>query len=442
MEHEVLRACGLVYCDDAGQPRLDHVDILLTAGSGFGIVGTAGAGKHSLCQALCGEIVPQGGCILLDEMPTDVQTLQRVGLRIDRESRLLAGLSVAENLLLAQPFRRFWYPARRLRKLCGELLAPYGLKRYLDACPAELPPALQHRLLLVRAALQGKRFVALDGAADGCTLEECIALADTIARVRAHGLTVLYTAAYMDKVIYSLQRCAAMERGRVVKLFHPQDSARTALRPYLYGYCAPIHLSAVPDIDGAPLVTACARQFYAGSYVAILDRDGTAHDFVHALARACAKEKLPAPAVLGADAAAHSWVSGMDILDNLLLAVSTRIAGPFWHIPARMRRLVRQECAAHTGLRDAQLSGTPDRLTHGEQLSLLLYRTSLCGARVYVLEHPSADRADRAVFAQATQSLLADGCCVVHITSGAEELFDNPASLLYWEHGTLREDTV
>lgn len=442
MEHEVLRACGLVYCDETGQHRLDHVDILLTAGSGFGIVGTAGAGKHILCQALCGEIVPQSGCILLDEQPTDTQTLQRIGLRIDRESRLLAGLSVAENLLLAQPFRRFWYPARRLRRLCGELLAPYGLERYLDASPAALPPALQHRLLLVRAILQGKRFVALDGAADGCTVEECIALADTIARVRARGLTVLYTAAYMDKVTYSLPLCATIERGRIVKLLHPLDDAPAALRPYLYGYCAPVRLSTPQNVGGAPLATACARQFYAGSYVAILDRDGTAHDFVRALSCACTKEKLPAPAVLGADAAAHSWVAGMDVLDNLLLAVSTRIAGPFWHIRARMRRLVRQECAARTGLRDAQLSGTPDRLTHGEQLSLLLYRASLRGTRVYVLEHPSADRADRAVFAQATQSLLADGCCVVHITSGAEELFDAPASLLYWERGTLREETV
>ncbi len=441
MEREVVRACALQYGDDAGQQRLDHVDLLLTAGGGLGIVGTAGAGKHCLCQALCGEITPQGGCILVEEAPAPAQTLRQIGLRIDRESRLLAGLSVAENLLLALPFRRFWYPARRLRKLCGELLAFYGLERHLNAYPAELPPALQHRLLLVRAVLQGKRFAVLDGAADGCTSEECIALADTIARVRARGLTVLYAAARMDEVLYSLPRCAIMERGRIVKLLDPQQRTRAALRPYLYGYCAPVRLSALQH-TGAPLVTVCAQPFHAGGYVAILDRDGTAHDFVRALLRACAAEKLPAPAVLGADAAAHSWIAGMDIADNLLLTIAARIAGPLWHVRARMRRLVLQECAAHTGLRDAQLACTPDRLTHGEQLSLLLYRTSLRGARIHVLEQPSTDRADRAVFAQAAQSLRADGCCVVHITAGAEDLFDDPTSLLYWERGTLQEDML
>ena len=113
MEHEILRAVELV-ADSDGRRRLDHVSLLLTEGGALGVVGRNGAGKDQLARVLSGEAAPDGGTLLYEEQPADLQQLRRYGQRITPASRLAENLTVYENLLLIPPGRqKIWHEIGR-----------------------------------------------------------------------------------------------------------------------------------------------------------------------------------------------------------------------------------------------------------------------------------------------------------------------------------------
>lgn len=439
MKREVLRAVRLV-SDHAGRRRLDHVSLLLTQADALGVIGRSGAGKGSLAAVLTGQAAPDAGTVLLRERPADRKALLAAGLRIDRGSRLMRGLSVTENLMLSFHTGGLFWRGRKLQTLCWELLQSYDLAQFLNTPTALSPVCVQHCLLLVRAVLQGKQFVVLNSVAEHYTTAEQLMLLQTIHAVCGRGLAVLYASQRMDAVQRGLARCAVMAEGRVVKLLCPAQCDAVTLRAYAYGFEPPPALAGAPAKRGVALFSLHGFTICAGTHCVVRDADGTAGALASHVRLACKKAGLPAPAVLNDDVLDNGLVRSMTVLDNIMLTAARKTAGAGWHISRRMQRLIRQECAAHTGLTDAQQLLQPDLLSRRERLALLLYRFSLLGARVYFIHCPAMDEGERAALSEAVQRLLSAGCVVISAENDASMPLQAGARCFVWENAVLRED--
>ncbi len=205
MTAELLRAEDL-RLEREGVGRLDHMDFTVTAGDSIGVVGLSGGGKTALAEVLCGEREPDQGRVWYEGRPAGRELLSRLGFRIRGDSALVRNLSVAENLLiLGRPVgeRRLFCRERPLVGLCREFLRDFGLEAWTDAPPAEIPPAVQHRLLLVSALMRKKRLIALDHVADVYTAQEQALLADCIQSVCERGAAALYLSG-----VTGVQTCA------------------------------------------------------------------------------------------------------------------------------------------------------------------------------------------------------------------------------------------
>ena len=392
---ELLRAEGLLL-DQEGVGRLNHMDLTVTAGASMGLVGLSGGGKTALAEILCGERAPEGGRVLPASREAGPELLRQWGTRISRDSRLLDNLSVAENLLaLGTPAekRRLFCSQRELHRRCGQVLAEFGMAQLLDASPASISPGDQHRLLLVGAAVRKKRLAVLDHVIDSAAPAEQQALAECIRQVCLRGTAVLYLTGRVDPILWQLDRVTVIRDGRRVKELRRDQFTEPALRAYVSGYRAEQPPAAGGRRGGALVFSIDGAAVREEGLLPIWDTDGTAGEFIRRLGAACPRRM----AVLPAEALGDRWVGDLSAFDNLLLPVSRRLSGPFFHVSGSLLRVLRAECMEQTGLSAAALDGPYARLSRMERFRLLLCREGLDRPPVYVFQRitAGADLRDR-----------------------------------------------
>jgi ABC-type lipoprotein export system ATPase subunit len=139
----------------------------VTARSQLCLVGSSGSGKSTLLNILAGVLVPTAGQVLLgeqdlfalSEVDRDRFRAQHIGC-VFQSLNLLQGLSVVENLLLAQRFAGI--PAVRARRQALELLERLGLAERAHARPTQLSLGEQQRVAIARAVCKQPALVLAD----------------------------------------------------------------------------------------------------------------------------------------------------------------------------------------------------------------------------------------------------------------------------------------
>ena len=128
----ILQADGIV--KSFGRSRvLEHVSLVVRAGSVHGLVGENGAGKSTLGKILSGVLRPDEGTMRVGGTPVAFSSpadALRAGVTImQQELSLAPDLTVRENVLLGQQPSRFGVVSRRLlRRQFSELLDRTGFE--------------------------------------------------------------------------------------------------------------------------------------------------------------------------------------------------------------------------------------------------------------------------------------------------------------------------
>jgi putative ABC transport system ATP-binding protein len=131
------------------------------------LVGSSGSGKTTLLNILAGVLVPTSGRVQLGERDLfELSEAERDRFRarhigcVFQTLNLLQGLSVLENLTLAQRFAGIGSAAARRTGL--DLLERLGLGERAGARPAELSLGEQQRVAILRAVCKAPALVLAD----------------------------------------------------------------------------------------------------------------------------------------------------------------------------------------------------------------------------------------------------------------------------------------
>lgn len=144
------------------------VDALqIEAESALCLVGSSGSGKTTLLNILAGVLVPSSGRVqiaeqdlfALSEAERDSFRARHIGC-VFQTLNLLQGLSVLENLTLAQRFAGI--AAGQARRKGLELLEQLGLGERARARPAQLSLGEQQRVAIARAVCKAPGLVLAD----------------------------------------------------------------------------------------------------------------------------------------------------------------------------------------------------------------------------------------------------------------------------------------
>jgi simple sugar transport system ATP-binding protein len=216
---------------------LAGVDLDVRAGEILGLVGANGAGKSTLISILSGAARPTEGELRLDGVPirftgpADASQAGIATVQQDVDQALVAGFSVAENLVLDRLVSGDLGPlpsSRRIRRAAAEVY-PAASSAELRGSVDRLRTSQKQQLLIARALHHGARVIILDEPTAALSVREQRALRDQLIELAAAGAAIVFISHHLGELTSLCHRVVALRDGVVSGEFiSPVDAATVA----------------------------------------------------------------------------------------------------------------------------------------------------------------------------------------------------------------------
>lgn len=199
---------------DSGFEALKGVSLSIAEGEILALLGPNGAGKTTLISTICGITRPTSGQIRVGGFDTITQY---------RAARRLIGLVPQEIAL--EPFETVWNTVLLTRGLYGRPRNDAYLENLLDrlslldkknARTMELSGGMKRRVLIAKALSHEPRVLFLDEPTAGVDVDLRKDMWDTVAELKADGVTIILTTHYIEEAEAIADRVGVIRRGEIL----------------------------------------------------------------------------------------------------------------------------------------------------------------------------------------------------------------------------------
>src|ERR1700726_3049238 len=208
-----------------GVRALEGVDFACERGRIHAVLGENGAGKSTLIKIVAGVVQPDAGAMRLDGKEVrflSPSSANSAGVAsIFQELSLLPDLSVADNISIAAPPRRFGIiDAKAQRRRAEALLAEIGCE---DVNPLmrvrDLPLSRRQMVETAKALGMNPRLLILDEATSALTSADVEKVYAMLAKLKSEGVAILYISHRMHEVEALADRASVFRNGRHIETF-------------------------------------------------------------------------------------------------------------------------------------------------------------------------------------------------------------------------------
>ncbi len=208
-----------------GVTALDFVDFACRLGSIHAILGENGAGKSTLIKIMSGVVAPDEGTLRLDghlnsfRGPAEANAAGIVC--IFQELSLIPDLSVADNICISNPPRRFGLIDRREQiRRAESLLARIHCE---DVNPRsrvrDLPLSRRQMVEIAKALSRDPSVLILDEATSALTAADVDHVLSLLRKLRDEGLSILTISHRMHEIEAVADMCSVFRNGRHIDTF-------------------------------------------------------------------------------------------------------------------------------------------------------------------------------------------------------------------------------
>jgi len=208
-----------------GVHALRDVDFACSRGSIHAVLGENGAGKSTLMKIMAGVVQPDEGRMTLEGTPVtfpNPSAANRAGIVcIFQELSLMPELTVADNITLSSPPRRFGFiDGRAQRRRSEELLARIGCE---DINPlsrvSDLPLSRRQMVEIAKALGRDPKLLILDEATSALTAADVDRVYRMLFELKERDLSILYISHRMPEIQALADRCSVFRNGRHIETF-------------------------------------------------------------------------------------------------------------------------------------------------------------------------------------------------------------------------------
>lgn len=208
-----------------GVTALDSVDFACRLGSIHAVLGENGAGKSTLIKIMSGVVTPDAGTMLLDGQlstfrgPAEANAAGVVC--IFQELSLVPDLSVADNICISNPPRRFGMinRAEQIRR-AESLLARIQCE---DVNPRsrvrDLPLSRRQMVEIAKALSRDPSVLILDEATSALTAADVDNVLSLLRKLRDEGLAILTISHRMHEIEAVADMCSVFRNGKHIDTF-------------------------------------------------------------------------------------------------------------------------------------------------------------------------------------------------------------------------------
>ena len=206
-----------------------------------GIIGPNGAGKTTVFNLITGVYPIDSGKIwFYDQEITRLPSHRITALGITRtfqNIRLFRNLTVLDNLKTAYGVKTrytLWEEMvryatvrrseRQVEELAKSYLSYFGLEKYADSFPYNLPYGLQRRLELARALMADPKLLLLDEPGAGLNPKEIRQLMETLLKIQEEkNLSIIIVEHHMELVMNICKTLHVLNFGRKIAEGKPEE---------------------------------------------------------------------------------------------------------------------------------------------------------------------------------------------------------------------------
>ena len=466
-----------------GVRALQDADLTVRGGRIHAVLGENGAGKSTLIKIMAGVVAPDDGRMLLDGAPVAFDSpsdAQAAGIAcIFQELSLIPDLSVADNISISDPPRRFGLIDRRAqRRIAEQALARAGADNIHPAARVkDLSLSRRQMVEIAKALAQRPRILILDEATSALTAADVAKIYAVLKRLRAEGLALVYISHRMHEIAELADECTVFRNGRsvasyaagtksdaeIVELMIGRElSAEFPARPARAASNAPPRLEAA-QLGWGDRLRDISFSVHAGEVVGLGGLDGQGQrELLLALfgvlrgttGRISIDGK---PAAIGSPSDAKRGAIGMALIpedrksEGLMLPMSVRDNLSF----AALERLSRFGVVDRAAERDAverivrllgiRTDGTrvpAGSLSGGNQQKLVIGKWLMVSPRILLLDDPTRgiDVGTKQEIYQLLRQLAKGGAAIVFYTTDVDELVGCCDRVLVMVEGAIRRE--
>ncbi len=208
-----------------GVRALAEVDFAAAAASIHAVLGENGAGKSTLIKIVSGVVTPDAGEIGFEGRPVRLASpmaANAIGIvSVFQELSVIPDLSVADNISITDPPRRFGLIDRRAQRRRAEaLLARVGCE---DVNPIarvrDLPLSRRQMVEIAKALGREPKLLILDEATSALTAADVERVYAILHRLREEGMAILYISHRMHEINELADTVSVFRNGRHVRTF-------------------------------------------------------------------------------------------------------------------------------------------------------------------------------------------------------------------------------
>ena len=151
--------------DKRKQYAVRDLNVTISQGEFVFLIGSSGAGKSTMLKLIGGEIAPDEGAVLVDDVniarffgPWKVRLTRTFGV-VEQQTLLIRKRTIMENLMVAG---RASGMQRKSKAAAEKVLGLVGLPRVADCYPAQLSIGEVRRVELARALISSPPILLLD----------------------------------------------------------------------------------------------------------------------------------------------------------------------------------------------------------------------------------------------------------------------------------------
>ena len=205
-----------------GVHALKKVNFELRKGEVHALLGENGAGKSTLINVLGGVYPIDGGQILIDGQPVVIRQIkdaQQLGIAIiHQELVLVPHMTVAENIFMGREPRTKLgtVDKKKMFRDAQEAIDAVGLCCSATYLVCKLSVAQQKLVEIAKALSYNAKIVVMDEPTSSLMTREVDILFDTIRKLRAKGVSIIYISHRMSEFFEIADRITVMRDGEYV----------------------------------------------------------------------------------------------------------------------------------------------------------------------------------------------------------------------------------
>jgi ABC-2 type transport system ATP-binding protein len=260
MSSAVVEVKGLVkrYGD---RVAVNGVDLSILEGEIFGLLGPNGAGKTTTLSILATLLTPDDGQAKICgyDLRREAGRVRPLIGFVPQELALYPTLSARDNLTFFGRIQGL--RGTLLRERVASALALAGLTDRAEGAVQTFSGGMKRRLNIAVGLIHQPRVLFLDEPTVGVDPQSRNFIFEHVERLKAQGMTILYTTHYMEEVERLCDRVAIMDEGQILVLNTPKELIGLLGGGILYaGFPLDCVGNLIPSIQSLPHVRSVSLQ--------------------------------------------------------------------------------------------------------------------------------------------------------------------------------------